>query len=242
MLTRKKKRNMYSFNEVDLEKIEEIREKLPLLKQEFEDLRVDSTDLALARLDLQVYEKILDEVQSLDSHVVIIQKENPSFYHENNIDILHSEIKKFIKEIKNTQKKTKNIEEILELSDKLSLYKKEFEKYCKNDYKDCPIRVLAVKIDDLEDEFYVLRITQKEANSSIDIDNIYQKLESEIKSFKNEIKDVKEMRKEKMEEEQEEIRTPGPNSNLNGGARSKKIRKTRSKNRNGRTRRYKRWS
>jgi hypothetical protein len=42
------------------------------------------------------------------------------------------------------------------------------------------------------------------------------------------------MKKEKREEEEEEeIRTPG-------GARSKKIRKTRSKNRNGHTRRYKR--
>jgi len=234
MLTRKKKRNMNTFNEVDLEKIEEIREKLPLLKQEFEDLRVDSTDLALARLDLEVYEKILDEVQTLDSNVVIIQIENPSFYHENNIDILHSEIKKFIKQIENTQKKTKNIQEILKIRDKLSLHKEEFEKFCKDDYEDCHIYVLAEKIDEIEDDFYDLRITQKESNGSIDIDNIYEKLESEIKSFKNEIKDVKKMKKEKREEEEEEeIRTPG-------GARSKKIRKTRSKNRNGHTRRYKR--
>jgi len=234
MLTRKKKRNMNTFNEVDLEKIEEIREKLPLLKQEFEDLRVDSTDLALARLDLEVYEKILDEVQTLDSNVVIIQIENPSFYHENNIDILHSEIKKFIKQIENTQKKTKNIQKILKMRDKLSLHKEEFEKFCKDDYEDCHIYVLAEKIDEIEDDFYDLRITQKESNGSIDIDNIYEKLESEIKSFKNEIKDVKKMKKEKREEEEEEeIRTPG-------GARSKKIRKTRSKNRNGHTRRYKR--
>jgi hypothetical protein len=234
MLTRKKKRNMNTFNEVDLEKIEEIREKLPLLKQEFEDLRVDSTDLALARLDLEVYEKILDEVQTLDSNVVIIQIENPSFYHENNIDILHSEIKKFIKQIKNTQKKTKNIQEILKIRDKLSLHKEEFEKFCKDDYKDCRIYYLAKKIDYLEDDFYDLRITQKESNGSIDIDNIYEKLESEIKSFKNEIEEGLKKRKEKREEEEEEeIRTPG-------GARSKKIRKTRSKNRNGHTRRYKR--
>ena len=179
-------------------------------------------------------EKMLDEVQTLDSHVVIIQKENPSFYHENNIDILHSEIENFIKEIKNTQKKTKNIEEILEIRDKLSTHKKAFEKFCKGDYKKCFIYFTEEQIDVLEDEFYELRITQKEANSSIDIDNIYQKLESEIKSFKNEIKDVQQMIKEKREEEEEEeIRTPG-------GARSKKIRKTRSKNRNGRTRRYKR--
>jgi len=222
MITRKKKRNMNFENKWASDKIQEINEKLPSFKKSFEDMYEDYTED-----DLQLYEDLLEEVGHLAIDIDIIKQDNPDFYAENKIDKLYSEIEKFMNLIKNTIKKSNYMKEIKEIRDKLSLNKEKFGKYCKDDYEDCYLYTMQKEINDLEDDLYSLRVTQKQMNSSIDFDNVYAELDTDIKSFIKDIKDVIKMRKEKNKIEEEEIHTPAPRAKTRKAIKSRKTRNVR---------------
>ena len=204
------------------DKIQEINEKLPSFKKSFEDMYEDYTED-----DLQLYEDLLEEVGHLAIDIDIIKQDNPDFYAENKIDKLYSEIEKFMNLIKNTIKKSNYMKEIKEIRDKLSLNKEKFGKYCKDDYEDCYLYTMQKEINDLEDDLYSLRVTQKQMNSSIDFDNVYAELDTDIKSFIKDIKDVIKMRKEKNKIEEEEIHTPAPRAKTRKAIKSRKTRNVR---------------
>ena len=227
MITRKKKRNMNFENKWASDKIQEINEKLPSFKKSFEDMYEDYTED-----DLQLYEDLLEEVGHLAIDIDIIKQDNPDFYAENKIDKLYSEIEKFMNLIKNTIKKSNYMKEIKEIRDKLSLNKEKFGKYCKDDYEDCYLYTMQKEINDLEDDLYSLRVTQKQMNSSIDLDNVYADLDTDIKSFINRIKDVIKMRKEKIEEEEIQTPRPRPITKTRKARKSRKSRKSRKANLN----------
>jgi hypothetical protein len=209
------------------DKIKEINEKLPSFKKSFDDMYEDYTED-----DLQLYEDLLEEVGSLAISIDIIKEDNPSFYAENNIDKLYSEIEKFMKLIKKAIKNAEYMKEIKVIRDKLSSNKEEFAKHCKGDYENCYLYTMKKEINDLEDDLHSLRVTQKQMNSSIDLDNVYAELDTDIKSFINDIKDVIKMRKEKMEEEGIQTPTPRPITKTRKARKSRKSRKSRKANLN----------
>ena len=228
MITRKKKRNMNFENEWASKKIQEINEKLPNFKKNFDDMYEDYTEN-----DLQLYEDLLEEVGGLAIDIDIIKQDNPNFYAEHKIDKLYSEIEKFMKLIKNAIKNANYMKEIKEIRNKLSSNKEKFAKYCKDDYEDCYLYTMKEEINDLENDLHSLQVTQKQMNSSIDFDNVLAELDTDIKSFIKDIKDVIKMRKEKNKIEEEEIHTPAPRAKTRKAIKSRKtrnIRKSRKSN------------
>lgn len=219
MITRKKKRNMNFEDKWASDKIKEINEKFPTFKKSFDDMYEDYTEI-----DLQLYEDLLEEVGGLAIDIDIIKQDNPNFYAEHKINKLYSEIEKFMKLIKSAIKKANYVKEIGEIRNKLSSTKEEFEKSCKGDYEDCYLYTMEEEIDDLEDKLHALRVTQKQMNSSIDLDNVYADLDTDIKSFINDIKDVIKMRREKNKIEEEEIHTPAPRAKTRKAIKSRKTR------------------